>query len=342
MKIAIVKLSALGDIVHAMIVLQYIKKFSPDITLDWVVEESYKELLEFHPDINKVHTINFKNSKKKKSFYLLYLELKKLQKKSGPYDLVIDMQGLIKSAIISRCIPSKVTLGFEKSSAREGLASIFYNKTFKSSYDNNVIERNFEIIKFALDFPFNVEDIGNKLPFLYSDQKYLNAHLSKVKKNIILIPGASFSSKQYSVEKFAELANLLNANYLVIWGSEEEKFLADKIKKISPQVNICEKLSIKDLISLISKIDLVIGPDTGPTHMAWALGRPSITLFGPTPGYRNTYVTKINRIIESKSEVNPYKIDKNDYSIRVIDINDILQVAKDLLNQNFLTKNDFD
>ena len=83
---------------------------------------------------------------------------------------------------------------------------------------------------------------------------------------------------------------------------------------------------------MISKIDLVIGPDTGPTHMAWALDRPSITLFGSTPGYRNAYVTKINRIIESKSQVNPYKIDKNDYSIQDIDPNKILQVAKDLLN----------
>ena len=86
---------------------------------------------------------------------------------------------------------------------------------------------------------------------------------------------------------------------------------------------------------MISKIDLVIGSDTGPTHMAWALERPSITLFGSTPGYRNAYVTKINRIIESKSEVNPYKIDKNDYSIRDIDFKDILQVAKVLLNQKF-------
>ena len=163
-----------------------------------------------------------------------------------------------------------------------------------------------------MDFPFNIEDINSKLPFLYSKKKYLNAYLSNVKKNIILIPGASFVSKQYPVESFAELANLLDANYLIIWGNKEEKFLADKIKQLSPQVNICEKLSIKALISLISKIDLVIGSDTGPTHMAWALERPSITLFGSTPGYRNAYVTKINRIIESKSEVNPYKIDKND------------------------------
>ena len=331
MKIAIVKLSALGDIIHAMVILQFIKNHNQHIEIDWIVEEEYKELLECHPNIHEVHVVNIKKAKKNKSILYFLKELQKVRQ-IGTYDLVIDMQGLIKSAIISRCIPSKVTLGFDKSSARERLASIFYNKVFKTSYDNNVIKRNFEIIKFALDFSFNLEDLSSKLPFLYSDKKYFNAHLSNVKKNIILIPGASFSSKQYPVERFAELANLLDANYLVIWGSEEEKFLADKIQQLAPQVNICGKLSIKALTSLISRIDLVIGPDTGPTHMAWGLNVASITLFGPTPGYRNTYETEINRIIESESKVNPIKINKHDFSIKDINVDDLVSLSQDLLN----------
>ena len=141
MKIAIVKLSALGDIVQAMIVLQFIKKYKQAIEVDWVVEEQYKELLYFHPDINQVHIVNFKEAKKKKSLTLFITELRRIRL-FGPYDLVIDMQGLIKSAIISGLIPSKSTLGFDRSSARESLASIFYNKTFKFGYHENVIERN--------------------------------------------------------------------------------------------------------------------------------------------------------------------------------------------------------
>ena len=117
MRIAIVKLSALGDIVHAMIVLQFIKKFDNKILIDWIVEESYKDLLDSHPDINKVHTINIRQVKKKKSLFALNREFKKVRKLPF-YDLVIDMHGLIKSAIISRLIPSKETLGFDKFSAR--------------------------------------------------------------------------------------------------------------------------------------------------------------------------------------------------------------------------------
>ena len=330
MKIAIVKLSALGDIVHAMVVLQFIKTYNPKIEIDWIIEACYKDLLDFNPDISKAHTVNFKKIKQKKSLYLLYKELKRLRN-FGPYDIVLDMQSLIKSAIISRLIPSTLTLGFDKSSAREGGSSIFYNKTFKYGYEKNVIERNFELIKFALDLPFKLGELDQKKPFLYLDDKYPTIKLSKIKKNIVLIPGASFLSKRYSVENFTKLINLLDANYLIIWGNEEEKTLAARIQKLSPGVNICEKLSISSLKSLISQVDLVIGPDTGPTHMAWALNVASITLYGPTPGYRNTYLTKINRLIESKSKVNPFRIDKNDSSINDIEVDEVVTLAQHLM-----------
>lgn len=330
MKIAIVKLSALGDIVHAMVVLEFVKNFNKDIIIDWIVEESYKDLLTFNPNINKVHIINIKNAKKNKSIYSLFIELFKV-KNFGPYDLVIDMQGLIKSALIARFIPSKVTLGFDKNSSREYISSIFYNKIFISDYCNNIVERNFELMKFALNLTSQIKEINNKLPFLHSIEKYTFPLNSLNKKNVILIPGASHSSKQYPANKFAQLSLMFDANFLVIWGNKEEKILADEIKVLSPEVNVCDKLSIGLLISLIKQADLVIGADTGPTHIAWALNRPSITLFGPTPGYRNSYVTKINRILESTSIVNPLKIDKNDISIKDIDIQEILEEAKKLL-----------
>jgi len=330
MKIAIVKLSALGDIVHAMVVLQFIKKYNQEIEVDWVVEESYKELLEYNPDINKVQVVNIKKAKKEKSLFFLLNQFRKVRK-FGPYDLVIDMQGLIKSAAISRLIPSPLTIGFDKSSIRESIASIFYNKTYKCRYDENIIERNLKLIKFALGMAFNIVEIQHKLPFLYSREN-LNPNLSTIKKNILLVPSASFKAKCYPTIKLAELTTKLDANFLVIWGDSKEKLLAEKIKSKAWNVSVCEKLTIDSLKSLVSKVDLVIGPDTGPTHMAWALNVPSITLFGPTPGYRNSYITKINRNIESKSSVNPLKIDKNDLSIKDIDVQEILQISKELLD----------
>ena len=126
MKIAIVKLSALGDIIHAMVILQFIKKYNKSIEVDWIVEECYKGILESNPDINNIHTVNIKKAKSKKSIYILIKDLIKMRK-IGEYDLVIDMQGLVKSALIAKLLPSKVTLGFDKDSLRESLAVIFYN-----------------------------------------------------------------------------------------------------------------------------------------------------------------------------------------------------------------------
>jgi heptosyltransferase I len=332
MKIAIVKLSALGDIVHAMVVLQFIKKFNQEIEVDWIVEERYRELLESNPNINKVHVVSIKQFKEKKILYLLFKELVRVRH-FGPYDMVIDMQSLIKSAIISRLIPSRLTLGFERFSAREGLASFFYNKRFKYGYDKNVIERNIGLISFACGFHVSKQEIRNKSPFLFSSNKFVNSNLSTVKKNILLIPGASHKSKCYPVSKLAELTTLIDGNFLTIWGDQKEQIMAEELKVQAPCVTVWDKISIDSLKLLISNVDLVIGPDTGPTHIAWALNIPSITLFGPTPGYRNTYYTSINRCIESKSQVNPYKIDKNDDSIKDIDLIDIVKVSKELLDK---------
>ena len=332
MKIAIVKLSALGDIVHAMVVLQFIKKHNPEIIIDWVVDESFIELLELHPDINKVHSVSLKKEKKKKSLFSLFKELKKVSQ-FGQYDVVIDMHGLIKSAVISRLISSPITLGFDKSSAREGIASFLYNQTFKYSYDKNVIERNVALIANFLDFHVSKESILNKEVLLYSSQKYKFKAISNIMSNIILIPGASYDSKMYSYKKLAEIALIIEVNFIVVWGSEVEKLLADKIKTLCPKVQVMEKLSIDSLVSLVSQVDLVIGPDTGPTHIAWALNIPSITLFGPTPAYRNAYNTSINKIIKSDSKVNPLKINKLDYSINDIDVQEIVGLAQDLLKK---------
>mgnify|MGYP003988952483 FL=1 len=158
-----------------------------------------------------------------------------------------------------------------------------------------------------------------------------NYSLSSSIKNDVIIPGASNPSKQYSVKKLAKLTQMIDVNFIIIWGNEAEKILADEITAISSKVNSSNHLSLDALISLISRVDLVIGWDTGPTHLAWALNIPSITLFGSTPGYRNTLETEYNKIIESNSNVNPNKIDNNDYTIRNIEVENIVAKAKGLL-----------
>ncbi|MCT7569092.1 lipopolysaccharide heptosyltransferase I [Aliarcobacter butzleri] len=329
-RIAIIKLSAMGDIIHAMVALQYIKKQYPNLQIDWFVETAFAPILENNPDINQIIKLDLKSIKKDKKEIINQIKLIKKYEKNS-YDLVIDAQGLIKSAIVSFFL-GKNRVGFSKNSTREKLASFFYTKRVDIAYDKNAIERNVKVLSQALNFEITKDDILNKKPFLFykNENEVIYEYLSKDKKNVLFVIGASWPSKMYSKEKFAKIINNLDENCLITWGNEAEKDIADFIANIS-KAKVLPKLDLNSLKAIMSKVDLVIGNDTGPTHMSWALNIPSITLFGNTPGYRNTYITKINKIIESKSIVNPFKLDRNDFSIKEIDENEIINTAKGLL-----------
>lgn len=329
-RIAIIKLSAMGDIIHAMVALQYIKREYPNLQIDWFVETAFAPILENNPDINEIIKLDLKSIKKDKKEIINQIKLIKKYKKNS-YDLVIDAQGLIKSAIVSFFL-GKNRVGFSKNSTREKLASFFYTKRVDITYDKNAIERNVKVLSQALNFEITKDDILNKKPFLFykNENEVIYEYLSKDKKNLLFVIGASWPSKMYSKEKFAKIINNLDENCLITWGNEAEKDIADFIVNIS-KAKVLPKLDLNSLKAIMSKVDLVIGNDTGPTHMAWALNISSITLFGNTPGYRNTYITNTNKIIESKSIVNPFKLDRNDFSIKEIDENEIINTAKGLL-----------
>ena len=330
MKIAIVKLSAMGDIIHAMVALQFVKRAIPEIEIDWIVEESLADILSHNPDIHKILPINLKSLKKDKT--QLISEIKKVKAyASHKYDVVIDAQGLIKSAVVSKMLGS--SRGFDKNSTREGVASLLYDKSFDIPYEENVIYRNLKLICDSLDIPYKREFLLNKEPFLFFDDidsQKIDKLLSRDKKNIIYILGSSWSSKIYPKEKFIELIDMIGESPIVVWGSEEEYRSAKHISNYS-SVTIIPKLTLGELKALISRADLVIGGDSGPTHMAWAMNRASITLFGPTPGWRNTLSTQQNRVICSDSKVNPLKLNRDDYSIKDIEPNQIAEVAKELI-----------
>jgi heptosyltransferase-1 len=329
MKICIVKLSAMGDIIHAMVALQFIKKKYPHYQIDWIVEKSFKDILEHNPDINNILTINLKKIKKNK--LKIFEQIKNLKRYSkNNYDIIIDAQGLIKSAIISKLLSSLKTkiYGFDKYSIREKLASLFYTKTVNIAYEKNVIDRNIILILQSLNLDILRDNILNKKPFLYSSL----SERKKEKENILFIIGASKINKIYPKERFKKLASLLNKYQIeVIWANNFEENIANYLIKNCSNIKKSKKLNLNELKLKVKNASLVIGADTGPTHMAWALNIPSITISGNTPSNRNTYITNINKVIKSSSKVNPLKIDYNDFSINDIKQNDIFILAKEFL-----------
>ena len=320
----------MGDVIHAMVVLQFIKKQIPSCQIDWIVEDGFKGVLENNPHIDNILAVNLKSIKKKKSEIFNQIKLLNEYAKNQ-YDIVIDAQGLIKSAIVAKIVGEKKVgskiVGFDKDSTREGIASWFYNETVNIAYDKNVIDRNCTLISKSLDISISKEDILNKEPFLYSEKIDNDSG-----NNILFVVGASKENKMYPKELFLEIANNLQDEKIeVVWASEEENQIAHYLEQNSSNIYMCEKMNLDKLKLKIQNSKLLIGADTGPTHMAWALNIPSITIFGPTPAYRNTYETSINKTIKSNTKVDPLKLDYNDYSINKIDPQDIANLAKELL-----------
>ncbi len=330
MKIAIVKLSALGDIVHAMVALQFIKAYSADIQIDWIVEERFAEVLKNNPDIDNILTVNLNSLKTNKAG--IFKQLKTIRSYAhNNYDLVIDAQGLIKSAVTAKLLGKRIA-GFDAKSIREKAASWLYDVKIACAYDVNTIDRNALILSRPLGIGITPEEILNKKPFLFfkNEDPQIYGYLRKNQQNIVLVIGSTWDSRNYPAAKFVKIAEALQQNCLVVWGSEKEKADAEWMAAQSEFIKVMPKLNLNSLKALIAKADLLIGNDTGPTHMAWALNRPSITIFGPTPVSR-VYQTDINKVVKSASIVNSYKLNKQDYSIKDIDEQEIIELAKYLL-----------
>ncbi|WP_297525813.1 lipopolysaccharide heptosyltransferase I [Sulfurovum sp.] len=331
MRIAIVKLSALGDIVHAMVVLQFIREAMPQSRIDWIVEEHFSGILEYNPHIDTILPVNLKALKKEKSH--IFSEFRRLKAYvRNRYDLVIDMQGLIKSAVVARILgPS---CGFDRHSVREKAAALLYSRTFRIPYEKNVIMRNADLVAAALNFEIGSDALMEKKPFLFYPDSACGKTVSFLmpeKKNIVHILGSSWESKVYPKEKFVEIIEALPGNHLLVWGNDAEKSRADFIAG-KCEAGVLPPMNLNELKALIAAADLVIGGDSGPTHMAWALNRPSITIFGPTPSFRNVLETKINRVIDCGKKIDPLKLDKNELCINTISAHNIVTLAKELLS----------
>lgn len=332
MRIAIIKLSALGDIVHSMIVLEFIKKHFPDAVIDWFVDESLSKALELNPYISNIIGVKLKEIRKSKSLKLLKQEVDRV-KSLNSYDYIIDLQGLLKSALLTYLLKGD-SFGFDKFSIKESFASNFYDKKFQIPYSENVIIRNIYLVSKALKFKFHSDEIFSKEPFFkfenFKSEKVDNL-IENSKKNIVLVVGASIKNKIYPKEKFLKVISKLDENIIAISGNESEREIAEYISKSSENTKVAPSLNLNELKYLIYKSNLTIGGDTGPTHIAWALNRASITIFGNTPKSRNSFPTEINRTINSSSRVDPLNIDKRDFSIGEISSQKIVNLALEIL-----------
>ncbi|WP_187939117.1 lipopolysaccharide heptosyltransferase I [Helicobacter pylori] len=334
MKIAIVRLSALGDIIVSAVFLALIKERFTDAQIEWFVDERFGAILEHSPYIDKLHPIALKSALTTFNPLKIFKLFKSLR--AYKYDIVIDMQGLIKSALITQMLKAPKKVGFDYASAREGLSAFFYSKKVSIAYNEPVLKRNFTLLSHALNLPKKEISEGlnsRSKVFSYQDSPKIDAlNLNENKPKILFVLETSKINKTYPIERFKELALALeNFQICLLWHADEDKATAlYGALKNQRDVLLLPKLTLNEVKALLFKMDLIIGGDTGITHLAWALQKPSITLYGNTPMERFKLESPINVSLTGNSNANYHK---KDFSIQNIDPKKIKECVLNILKE---------
>ncbi len=314
--------------------LAAIKECFTNAQIEWFVDERFSAILEHSPYIDKLHPIALKRTLTTFNPLKIFKLFKSLR--AYEYDIVIDMQGLIKSALITQMLKAPKKVGFDYASAREGLSAFFYSQKVSIAYNEPVLKRNFTLLSHALNLPKKEISEGlnsRSKVFSYQDSPKIDAlNLNENKPKILFVLETSKINKTYPIERFKELALALeNFQICLLWHANEDKATAlYGALKNQCDVLLLPKLTLNEVKALLFKMDLIIGGDTGITHLAWALQKPSITLYGNTPMERFKLESPINVSLTGNSNANYHK---KDFSIQNIEPKKIKECVLNILKE---------
>jgi heptosyltransferase-1 len=292
MKILVVRLSSLGDILHLFPAISDLRRRQPETEIHWLVEPAFAEMVSWHFAVDKVITVPLRAHKKYWWKLPRLLSGLKRQLKAEKYDLVLDAQGLLKSAILARLAGAKI-YGFSKDSAREPLAAKFYQKTASVEKGLHVIEKNRQLV--ALLFG---ADSSQALDYGLEafSQKQMAASLPAVLQNLsgqptlVLLHGTTWNSKYWPESSWLALVALLaeqGVRCLLPWGNEIEHQRALRLQKAGGEMAmVLPKLPLTELMRVMLHTQGFVSVETGIGHLATVLDIPGIMLHGPTdPAY---------------------------------------------------------
>jgi heptosyltransferase I len=294
MRILIVKLSSIGDIIHALPALAAIRRNMPDAEISWVAESRSAEILRGNPMIDHLIEVDTRSLRGGKVIEEMLLEIGKQIKGLRKYrfDIALDMQGLLKSALIAKLSRAPRRFGFAKEDLRESASRLFLTDTVSIAPKAHIIRKNLELAGAALNIEVPSTDF--EFPIFTSDEDKLEAQeiIDKAGGDFaILNPAGGWVTKLWHAEKYGQLADRL-------W---EEKRLVSIVATAPAELELAEKVlrnsrsgkvfpaqpTLKGFYELAKRASVYVGGDTGPTHLAVAAGAPIVGIFGPTEWWRN-------------------------------------------------------
>jgi heptosyltransferase I len=288
MRVLLVKTSSMGDIIHTLPALTDARRLLPDITFDWVVEENFAEIPAWHPVVAEVIPVAVRRWRKHPIQAWRSGEWGRFRErlKARPYDLVIDAQGLLKSAVLTRYAQVRV-VGLDGESAREPLASRFYDHGVRVPKGQHAVERVRQLFAQALGYPCpqTLGEYGLDRSYLAGDQPF--------EPYILFLHGTTWDSKHWPEAYWRALAERMVARGVQVrlpWGNEAEKARAERLADGLPGVQVLPKLSLAGMAKILAGASACVAVDTGLGHLAAALDVPTLSLFGPTnPGFTGAY-----------------------------------------------------
>lgn len=311
-KILFIKLSSLGDIIHAYPAIYDIRQHFPDCKIDWLVDESFYELVKLNKLVDEVIPIPLRKWKKNLLEFIPNIIKWKKNLVNTKYDYIIDAQGLIKSSLLTKCFSGTV-YGFDTRSVKEKAACLFYKNKIKVSKSLLALTKNRILAREIFNYQINLEDVNFGLS--YNNSKHLE--LIPNSDYVIFFHATSKQSKKYPIKYWANLANHLIAKYdlkiILPFGNANElsdsKLIRDTVG--SENVIVLEKrLSFSELYEIISNASFIFGVDTGLVHLANALAKKLVAVYTDTdPKKTGVFETNIAKNIGQKNQVpNPEEI----------------------------------
>ncbi|CDX15734.1 ADP-heptose:LPS heptosyl transferase I [Mesorhizobium sp. ORS 3324] len=283
MKALIVKTSSMGDVIHTFPAVEDALGNRPDISFDWCVEEAFAGIVALHPAIKSIHKVAIRRWRKTPLAGGTWREMAGLRRalRAGHYDLVIDAQGLLKSAIIARQADAPIA-GFDQWSAREPSATLFYQRKYTVPRDLHAIERTRRLFGLALGYEPDLSRLGSGIVAPAGSLSGLEGKLA------FLLHGTSREDKKWPVGDWIETARRLVSRQftpVATWSNEAEKRVAEAIASAVPDTVLIPRSPLAEIAAILGRSALVIGADTGLTHLASAFGLPTVAIFLATePG----------------------------------------------------------
>ena len=290
MRVLIVKISSLGDIIHTLPAVTDAHNAYANLTFDWVVEENFVEVPSWHPAVEKVIPVAMRRWRRNPVQTYLNHEFRAFKRalQGVHYDLVIDAQGLIKSGFISR-LSRGLTIGLSIRTIREPLATLFSNKVYSVPWTEHAVARIRQLFSRALKYRYDREFIDYGIDI---DRIECNSE-AKGAKQVLFLHGTTWATKHWPEYYWRHLAHIApDSGYEVLlpWGDLKEKKRAEFIAKDNVSVIVLEKQTLSGLAQHINNSKGVIAVDTGLGHLAAALAKPTISLYGSTnPGLSGTF-----------------------------------------------------